>query len=144
MKVKLSDFKIVPLLDSIKRLDISDEVYFSNKYRDYISNSRLKYINPKDDGSPELYRNPPHFTTQSLRVGSAIHELLLQTESFVLAPKMGRPTAKLGDVVEKVYNYEKDGMDRIDAIRRACQEVQYYVNQIDRKIPMIIEKGTPY
>lgn len=144
MNVKFSDFKIVPLLDSIKRADISDEVYFSDKYRNYISNSRLKYISPKDGGSPEQYRNPPHFTTQSLRIGSAIHEMLLQPDAFTLAPKMGRPTAKLGDVVESVYIYEKDGMDRIEAIRRACNEVGYYVNQIDRKIPSIIEKGTPY
>ena len=138
MNVRLSDFKIVPLLDSIKRADISDELYFSEKYRDYISNSRLKYISPKDGGSPEQYRNPPRFTTQSLKIGSAIHEMLLQPDSFTLAPKMGRPTAKLGDVVESTYIYEKEGMTRTDAIKRACNEIGYYVNQIDRKIPMII------
>lgn len=144
MNVRLSDFKIIPLLDSIKRVDMDDETYFSPKYSKYISNSRLKYISPKDGGSPEQYQNPPHFSTQSLKIGSAIHECLLQPESFTLAPKMGRPTAKLGDVVEKVYNYVKDGMNQNDAIRKACVEVDYYVNQIDRKIPMIIEKGTPY
>lgn len=144
MNVRLSDFKIIPLLDSIQRVDMDDDTYFSEKYRQYISNSRLKYISPKDGGSPDQYQNPPHFTTQSLKVGSGVHCMLLQPESFTLAPKMGRPTAKLGDVVEKVYNYEKDGMDRIKAIRKACKEVQYYVNQIDRKIPSIIEKGIPY
>lgn len=131
-------------MDSIKRLDISDEEYFSDKYRGYISNSRLKYINPKEDGTPELYRHPPRFTTQSLKIGSALHGMLLQPDSFTLLPKMNRPTAKLGDVVEMVYNLEKDGMDRIDAIKQACNEIGYYVNQIDRKIPMIIEKGTPF
>lgn len=144
MDVKLSDFKLIPLLDSIKRVDMDDETYFSPKYKNYISNSRLKYISPKDGGSPDTYQNPPHLSTQSLKVGSAVHCMLLQPESFTLAPKMGRPTAKLGDVVEKVYNYVKDGMDQNDAIRKACKEVEYYVNQIDRKIPMIIEKGTPY
>lgn len=144
MQVKFSDFKIIPVMDSIKRLDISDEEYFSDKYRGYISNSRLKYINPKEAGTPELYKHPPRFTTQSLKVGSALHQMLLQPDSFTLLPKMGRPTAKLGDVVEMVYILEKDGMDRIDAIRKACNEIGYYVNQIDRKIPMIIEKGTPF
>ena len=118
---------------------MSDEEYFSSKYRQYISNSRLKYIDPKEDGSPELYKNPPHFSSSSLHIGSSVHECLLQPDSFCLAPKMHRPTAKLGDVVEMVYNLEHDGMDRIDAIREACNKVGYYVNQIDRKIPMIIE-----
>lgn len=144
MKVKFSEFKIVPVLDSIKRKDMSDEEYFSSKYRQHISNSRLKYIDPKEDGSPELYKNPPHFSSSSLHIGSSVHECLLQPDSFCLAPKMHRPTAKLGDVVEMVYNLEHDGMDRIDAIREACNKVGYYVNQIDRKIPMIIEKGTPF
>ncbi len=144
MNVNLSDFKIIPLLDSIKRVDMDDETYFSEKYRSYISNSRLKYISPKDGGSPDQYQNPPHFSTQSLKLGSAIHECLLQPDAFTLAPKMGRPTAKLGEVLERTYNYVKDGMEREDAIRRACKEVEYYVNQIDKKIPMIIEKGTPY
>lgn len=69
MKTKFSDFKIVPDLNSIRRVDMDDDVYFSNKYSDYISNSRLKYIDPKDGGSPELYKNPPHFTTSSLNIG---------------------------------------------------------------------------
>ena len=144
MKVKFSDFKIVPVLDSIKRLDIPDDVYFSSKYSGYISNSRLKYIDPIEEGTPELYKNPPHFTTSSLKIGSSVHECLLQPDSFVLAPKLHRPTAKLGDVVEMVYNLENDGMDRIEAIHKACLEVGYYVNQIDRKVPMIIERGTPF
>ena len=144
MRVKFSDFEIIPVTRSIKRLDISDEEYFSSKYRDYISNSRLKYINPTENGTPGLYKAPPRFTTQSLKIGSALHEMLLQPDSFTLLPKMGRPTAKLGDVVEMVYNLEKDGMDRIEAIRKACNDVGYYVNQIDKKIPMIIEKGIPF
>lgn len=144
MEVKFSDFKIIPVLDSIKRADISDEEYFSKKYRSYISNSRLRNIDPNKGGTPELYRNPPTFSTSSLKLGSSIHELLLQPDSFCLAPKMNRPSAKLGDVVEKTYYYVKDGMDQIEAIRKACIEVSYYVNNIDRKIPFIIEKGTPY
>lgn len=144
MQIKFSDLKIIPLLDSIKRLDISDDEYFSSKYCDYISNSRLKYIDPKENGSAYLYQHFPRIDTQSLRVGSAIHEMLLQPDSFTLLPKMGRPNAKLGDVVEMVYNLEKDGMDRVDAITKACKDVGYYVNQIDKKIPMIIERGTPF
>lgn len=41
-KIKFSDFEIIPVMKSVKNLDMSDEMYFSNKYRKYISNSRLK------------------------------------------------------------------------------------------------------
>jgi len=144
MKVKFSDFKIVPVMDSIKRLDIDDSVYFSSKYRKYISNSRLKYINPLENGSPELYRNPPHITTSSLNIGSSIHECLLQPDSFVLGPKTHKPTAKLGQVADYVYNHRCDNIAIEDTIREASREIGYYVNQIENKIPTIIEKCTPY
>ena len=49
------DVKIKPILDTLRLEDISDEVYFSEKYADYVSNSRLSYINPDQDGSPEKY-----------------------------------------------------------------------------------------
>jgi len=131
MDISLKDFKIIPDMSSIRKMDMSDEEYFSKKYNNYISNSRLKYINPK-------------FTTNSLNIGSAVHELILQPKDFVLLPKMGKPSAKLGEVADMVYNLEKDGVDRIDAIRQACLKVGYFVNQIDRKINFIIEKCTPY
>ena len=102
MQVKFSDFKIIPLLDSIKRLDIDDNTYFSSKYRNYVSNSSLKYINPDENGSPDLFKNPPHFTTSSLNIGSSVHELLLQPDSFVLGPKLHKPTANLGQVADYV------------------------------------------
>lgn len=144
MQVKFSDFKIIPVIDSIKRLDIDDNVYFSSKYSGYISNSRLKYIDPTEDGSPELYRNPPHLTTNSLQIGSAVHCILLQPDSFVLAPKMHKPTAKLGMVADYVHKHKSDDVSIEDTIREASRNIGYYVNQIDSKIPMVIEKCTPY
>ena len=51
----LKDIKITPLIETIKFLEISDEEYFSEAYSDYISNSRLKLINPEQGGSPEAY-----------------------------------------------------------------------------------------
>ena len=47
---------MTPLLDTIKLLDISDEEYFGSGYAEYISNSRLKLINPDQGGSPQLYK----------------------------------------------------------------------------------------
>ena len=41
-KIKFSDFKIVPVLKSIKNIAMDDNTYFSKQYSKFISNSRLK------------------------------------------------------------------------------------------------------
>ncbi|MBO7211820.1 MAG: PD-(D/E)XK nuclease-like domain-containing protein [Methanobrevibacter sp.] len=142
--VKFSDFTIVPVLKSIKNIAMDDETYFSSKYSKYISNSRLKWIDPESDGSPDLFKSPPRITTNSLSIGSSVHEVLLQPDEFELAPKFNRPTAKLGQVIEEVYKFRKQNLSIEQSIRRACEKVGYYVNQINKKIPMIIEKGITY
>lgn len=144
-KIKLSDFEIVPIMKSVHKEEISDAQYFGKSYSRYISNSRLKWINPDTEGSPELYQNPPKLTTSSLSIGSNVHEVLLQPEEFELAPLLGKPTAKLGAVIEEVYRLRrKGGIKLYDAIYNACNKVSYYINSIDRKIPFIIEKGIKY
>ncbi len=143
-QIKFSDFKIIPILSSAKRLKISDEEYFSNKYSDYISNSRLGYINPEQGGSPSKYKVPPHFSTQSLILGSAIHELILQSEEFSLAPKCNKPTAKLGATIDKIKSYRDAGESIYDSIIKASKDCNYYVSQIDSKIPKIIKEGLKY
>ena len=79
MIVNLSDIKLSPELESVRREKISDQEYFSQEYSDYISNSRLKLINPDQDGCPEKYKvGFTGETTTSLSIGSAIHDLFLQ------------------------------------------------------------------
>lgn len=41
--------------ETIQCIKMTDEEYFSEKYRGYISNSRLALINPEQGGSPEKY-----------------------------------------------------------------------------------------
>ena len=142
-KIQLSDFQIIPIVSSVKRLKISDDVYFK-KYADCVSNSRLKHINQYEGGNFQQYIENPPFSSQSLAIGSAIHELLLQPESFELAPKMNRPTAKLGEVIDAVHRYRCNGDSIYDSISKACRNVGYYVNQIDSKIPFIIKSGLEY
>ena len=43
--------KLIPLLDTIQLIEMSDEEYFSDKWAGYISNSKLALINPDQDGS---------------------------------------------------------------------------------------------
>lgn len=68
----------------------------------------------------------------------------MQPDEFELAPKLEKPSAKLGMVIEEVYKLRKNGYKIKDAIQESCKKVSYYVNSIDRKIPTIIEKGLKY
>lgn len=144
-EINFKDFKVIPILSSIKRVDMSDEEYFSKTYRDYVSNSRLKNINPVEGGSPSLYKNPPHFSTQSLVVGSAVHERLLQPESFELAPKMGRPTAKLGNCIDAAIKYRKQGYSIYESIIKGSDDADYYAGRLTySRIKSILKAGLPY
>lgn len=146
MTINLSDIKLSPNLDSIKREKISDQEYFSEKYANYVSNSRLKLINPDQDGNPEKYKIG--FTgevTTSLSIGSAIHELFLQPESFYLGPDLKKPSAKLGLVIDEIKQLRIKGYTVNDAIKLACEKVHYYENNINlSRIKSIIKEGLKY
>lgn len=142
MRIKLSEFKIFPILESAKRADISDEIYFGEKYKKYISNSKLSSICPSQGGSMEKYYGPSeHIETSSLSLGTVIHTQILQPGEFKLAPKIDKPTAKLGFACDKYVKYIKEGCGKEEAAQKACIEANYYVNQIEKYFPTIIEKG---
>lgn len=130
-KVKFRDFKVIPDINSVRREDMDDETYFSSKYTHYISNSRLKWIDPLDGGNPALFKNPPKLKTGSLLVGSRVHELILQPNDFELAPKLGKPNAKLGDTLDLIPGFLKEGVGLDDAIKNAAKKADYYASSID-------------
>lgn len=70
--------------------------------------------------------------------------MLLQPDEFELAPKFNKPTAKLGQVIDEIIKFRKQGYSIETSIIKACLKVEYYVNQITKKIPIIIEKGYRY
>ena len=80
--MNLKEIKLEPLLDTLTLTKITDEIYFSEKYSKYVSNSRLGKLNPKQGGSPEQFFAPfvsSGYST-ALELGSAVHELTLQPE----------------------------------------------------------------
>lgn len=144
-KIKLSEFKIIPITASVKRLKISDDEYFSNKYSNYISNSKLGLLNSNQGGSPDKFKNGfDGGTTSSLMLGSAVHQLILQPESFKLGPKCHKPTAKLGATIDRIKYYRDRGESIYDSIVKASQDCDYYVKQINSKISKIIREGLAY
>ena len=140
IKLKFNDFRIIPDFNSVHREAISDEVYFSSKYAKFLSNSRLKWINPVEGGSPLLFQSPPKQRSTALNLGSAIHEAILQPEDFELAPKIDKPTAKLGMVMDEIDRslHSKRIFDSFDdLIIDAALKVDYYTNSINSKLDSI-------
>ena len=85
MQINLNEIKISPIIDSVYREKISDKEYFSEKYKDYISNSRLGLINPEQGGNPDkCWLGFNEDKTASLNLGSFIHCLVLQPDEFYL------------------------------------------------------------
>jgi hypothetical protein len=142
----LSNIKITPLLDTLRLQKISDEVYFSEKYRGYVSNSRLGLINPDQGGSAEKFFNGFQFSfSTSFQLGSAVHELVLQPESFELAEDVGKPTAKLGAMADELYPvWLQHPLEKEDIIK-ASDKVGYYKGKItDELVNKVLISCYPY
>ena len=145
--MKLSEIKLTPLLDTLQLVKISDAEYFSPKYGEYISNSRLGLLNPRQGGSPESF-----FTgfkdegfISSLVIGSAVHELVLQNESFELAPALGKPTAKMGAMADELYPVWLKHPIRTSDITEASNKINYYKGKLTHdRIKQVNEQCIPY
>lgn len=145
--MQLSEIKLTPLLDTLQLVKISDTEYFSPKYGEYISNSRLGLLNPRQGGSPESF-----FTgfkdegfISSLVIGSAVHELVLQNESFELAPALGKPTAKMGAMADELYPVWLEHPIRTSDITEASNKINYYKGKLTPdRIKQVNEQCIPY
>lgn len=145
--MQLSEIKLTPLLDTLQLIKISDAEYFSPKYGEYISNSRLGLLNPRQGGSPESF-----FTgfkdegfISSLVIGSAVHELILQNESFELAPALGKPTAKMGAMADELYPVWLKHPIRTSDITEASNKINYYKGKLTPdRIKQVNEQCIPY
>lgn len=140
------DIKISPLLETLRLEKIDDSTYFSNKFSNYISNSRLSLIDPERDGSPEKFFDgfKSEFST-SFALGSAVHELILQPELFELAPDVQKPTAKLGAVADELYSIGKIRKPSKKEVNAAALKIDYYKGDLDeKKLANVYDKCMPY
>lgn len=142
--------KLIPLLDTIQLIEMSDEEYFSDKWAGYISNSKLALINPDQDGSPQIYKEGlskhPKYS-DSLVFGSAVHELVLQPGEFKVADNVDRPTAKMGAMADELYRtfLSNKGVVSDDDIIAASNKIDYYKGKMDSiKIENVKDKCINY
>lgn len=126
--MRLEDIKLEPLLETLHIGKITDEVYFTDPvYRNYISNSRLGLLNPKQDGSPEkFFSGFKSSFNPSFALGSAVHEQVLQPHLFKLAEDTGKPTAKMGGMADELYDIYCQGEISDDDIIKASDKIEYY------------------
>lgn len=126
--------KITPILDSLRLEKISDETYFSEQYKNYISNSRLGLINPEQGGSPEqFFAGFKPFYSPSLAIGSAIHAMCLQKELFNIIDSVDLPTGKMGLMAEELFKIWHGSIPSSEDILEVAKRIDYYGGNLSPK-----------
>ena len=150
MKNVIEKIKLTPLLDTLRLQKISDEEYFSEKYSDYISNSRLGFINPTQEGNPQKFLDGfkgNRIFSDSLTLGTVVHEQTLQPELFSICPDLNRPSAKVGFIADELMNMLGKDCENFttDDFEKACLIVDYYKgNPSEKKREEILPKIREY
>ena len=127
-------------------VDISDEEYFGKKYSKWVSNSKLSLINPDEEGSPEKFdaglgENKKY--SDALVFGSAIHELILQPQFFMLNEVINRPSGKPGFMFDYIID---NGLvvDRESIIEAAGVMDYFKGNPKEEKIQELLDTHKDY
>lgn len=138
------EIEIIP--NSIELIKLTDEEYFSPKYKDYISNSRLGFLNEAEGGSEEKFLSGfKSEYSDSFELGSAVHSIILQPDSYFIS-SITKPSGKLGVFVEKVFNKRQELNIKIsEAIKLASEEADYYSGSLSpTRLKTALTKGFPY
>ena len=143
----LSKIEIEFLVNTATRLEnIPDEEYFGPAYRDYISNSQLKLINPEDGGAPTRFLEGFSGDSKSsaLELGSAVHQMILEKDKYFLSP-VDKPSGKVGEICDLLHTYKLQGLTENDALIKACEEQDYYKGKMTaKKYEDVLIKGVEY
>lgn len=121
-------FEVIP--ESIQLIKMTDQEYFSEKYREYISNSKLSLLNPDEGGSKERFLSKfKDEYNPSFEIGSLLHSMILQEDSYYVS-KFLKPGGKHGLFVQSVLKHRNLSNKIHDCIKLASVEADYYSNQL--------------
>lgn len=135
--------EITPIMESLKLEKIDDSVYFSKKYSNYISNSRLGIL--KKEGPEAFFAGFKPIYSSSLDLGSAVHEITLQNDLFTICEEVDKPTAKLGVLSDKIYKELKGELPTAEQICKVATEIDYYHGMLtEKQLKNVFDKCTPY
>jgi hypothetical protein len=129
--MEYSKIKLTPLLDTLYLGKLEDAIYFSPKYSNYISNSRLGLL--KKEGEEAFLKGfVNQGFNQSFFTGSLVHELCLQSDLFELAPDLMKPSAKLGAMADHLYpSFLANNIVPDEDIYQASDVVNYYKGKMN-------------
>ena len=138
----IKQIKITPLLETLQLEDVSDEEYFSAKFKNYISNSRLGVL--KKDGAKTFFEGIPQVYNSSFETGSLIHTMVLQPESYEVIEGVFKPTAKAGLMADTLY--KPDGtIPTDDDIKAQSYIIGYYKDKLtSNRLKEFRDKAEPY
>ena len=123
----IKQIKITPLLDTLKLEDISDEIYFRDYKKEYISNSRLGKL--VKEGVEAFFKNEPSPYNPSFETGSLIHTMCLQNEDYEVIEGVFKPTAKAGLMADALY--KSNGVfPTNDEIKSMSYIIGYYKDKL--------------
>lgn len=139
----MAEIKIIP--ESIKLIRISDEDYFSDDYKEYISNSRLGLIDPNEGGSIEKFEKGfKEDYSASYELGSAVHCMLLQKGDFFIS-SLCKPNGKLGEFLNELALIRKTGEQLENSIKKASLKANYYASNFSKtRLKNAVEKGLSF
>lgn len=139
--------KLQPIYESIQLLDISDDEYFSPKYAEYISNSKLGLINPEQNGNRQLYIEGfgSQQVSDSLLFGSCIHQSILQPDDYEMIDNIDRPSAKMGFMADNIISFRDKGYSIYNSIIAASNKINYYKGKLtDSRFDEVVKKCYKY
>lgn len=137
------EIKLKPLIESLKLEKIDDREYFSIRYSNYISNSRLGLM--KSGGPETFFAGFKPIYSSSLALGSAVHEITLQKDLFTICESVDKPTAKVGVIADLIYDKLNGGTPSPEEICEAAGKADYYHGLLtENQIKTVIAKCTPY
>lgn len=122
------------------------EEYFSKKYSNYISNSRLGLINPEQGGSSDKFFEgfKPTYSA-AFDLGTGVHCMTLQSDLFTVCEEVDKPTAKMGALADRLYNIHKGEIPSKESICEQATIIDYYKGNLSQnQIDNVISKCTDY
>ena len=134
----MGEIRLIP--GTISLIKMTDAEYFSEKYSEYISNSKLGLFNEEQGGSFEKYEGGfKEEYSESFELGTAIHSMLLQPDSYHIA-NINKPSGKLGIFAQEVFKLRQSGLKIKDALTQASINANYYSKQFtDKRIKTAIK-----
>lgn len=107
---------------------MSDDLYFGKGLPGFKSNSRMGLINPKEGGSVSKYINGFESKSDAFRLGTAVHQLVLERDNYKIA-EVTVPSDGTRRIVNTVYTLttrEDNQMTYDDAFEFAIKLHNYY------------------